>query len=288
MKIILSRKGFDSGSGGVPSPILPDGRLVSLPIPSKIDPHTYDQLSSNVVRMGRLVTDLTRGKVAGGNHCHLDPDLDPETLTRRVGWRPAFGQIDAAQQHLFRRGVTVGDLFLFFGWFRAVDEVGGRWRYIPGAPDLHVIFGWLHAGSIIPLYANRAIKVLLPYAEHPHLHGRDRPSNTLYIASEGLMVAGSRRPGGGVFTHLSDGRVLTDSTQAMRSVWRLPAWVHPANGSILSYHEAPTRWRMGAADCILSSAARGQEFVLVPRDPHAADPWLLGIFAHSDSNDAPN
>ena len=31
MKIILSRKGFDSANGGGPSPIFPDGRLLSLP-----------------------------------------------------------------------------------------------------------------------------------------------------------------------------------------------------------------------------------------------------------------
>ncbi len=35
MKIILSRKGFDSSAGGVPSPIFPDGGLLSLPIPDK-------------------------------------------------------------------------------------------------------------------------------------------------------------------------------------------------------------------------------------------------------------
>ncbi|MGC9779576.1 MAG: hypothetical protein HZR80_10075 [Candidatus Heimdallarchaeota archaeon] len=34
MKVILSRKGFDSSYGGHPSPILPDGTLISLPIPS--------------------------------------------------------------------------------------------------------------------------------------------------------------------------------------------------------------------------------------------------------------
>ena len=33
-KLILSRKGFDSGSGGCPSPIFPDGTVFSLPIPS--------------------------------------------------------------------------------------------------------------------------------------------------------------------------------------------------------------------------------------------------------------
>jgi hypothetical protein len=34
MKVILSRKGFDSSYGGFASPILPDGRIISLPIPS--------------------------------------------------------------------------------------------------------------------------------------------------------------------------------------------------------------------------------------------------------------
>jgi len=33
MKVILSRKGFDSGYGGFPSPVLPDGTMLSLPIP---------------------------------------------------------------------------------------------------------------------------------------------------------------------------------------------------------------------------------------------------------------
>ena len=35
MKIILSRKGFDSANGGIVSPIMEDGTLVSFPIPSK-------------------------------------------------------------------------------------------------------------------------------------------------------------------------------------------------------------------------------------------------------------
>ena len=33
MKIILSRKGFDSANGGTASPVMPDGTLLSLPIP---------------------------------------------------------------------------------------------------------------------------------------------------------------------------------------------------------------------------------------------------------------
>jgi len=44
MKVILSRKGFDSSNGGCPSPIMPDGTLLSMPIPSD-DKDSYDDLS---------------------------------------------------------------------------------------------------------------------------------------------------------------------------------------------------------------------------------------------------
>ena len=44
MKVILSRKGFDSSNGGCPSPILPDGTLLSLPIPTD-DRDKYEDLS---------------------------------------------------------------------------------------------------------------------------------------------------------------------------------------------------------------------------------------------------
>ena len=44
MKIVLSRKGFDSSSGGYPSPILPDGKMLSLPIPGDWETLTYSDI----------------------------------------------------------------------------------------------------------------------------------------------------------------------------------------------------------------------------------------------------
>lgn len=44
MKIILSRKGFDSGYAGYPSPILPNGELISLPIPDFSKDIRYEDL----------------------------------------------------------------------------------------------------------------------------------------------------------------------------------------------------------------------------------------------------
>ena len=44
MKIILSRKGFDSENGKIPNPILPDGTLLSLPIPDKNGNNAFSSL----------------------------------------------------------------------------------------------------------------------------------------------------------------------------------------------------------------------------------------------------
>ncbi len=58
MKLILSRKGFDSAAGGCPSPII-DGRPLSMPIPaSGSSTTTYANLG-----LGKIVEQITRGKV---------------------------------------------------------------------------------------------------------------------------------------------------------------------------------------------------------------------------------
>ena len=58
MKIILSRKGFDSSNGGIPSPILPDGTLLSLPIPAKLDTISFDDLNYNGVLYSDILKQL--------------------------------------------------------------------------------------------------------------------------------------------------------------------------------------------------------------------------------------
>jgi len=97
MKIILSRKGFDSYYGGYPSPILPDGKMISLPIPSPIDSTRYidlkiDQSKSLYTIMKELkikikidgkwtvLTEQTTG--------HLDPDIYCFLINRDKEWTP--------------------------------------------------------------------------------------------------------------------------------------------------------------------------------------------------------
>jgi hypothetical protein len=277
MKVIISRKGFDGENGGVPSAILEDGRLIPFPIPASNDPSTYDDVRVNGVAIGELVEDLTGGKILRTRSCHLDPDIDDGSLLRAEGWRQCFGQDSAAQGHLRKQNVSEGDLFLFFGWFRRVEKASSRWRYVRGAPHLHVLYGWLRVGQIIRLGHGERPSPLEAFLRHPHLHDRTRETNTLYMADNQLGVAGIDAPGAGLFRRLTANRTLTDRSQMNRSVWRLPGWMHPERSSSLTYHSDPQRWSMDGGECIMKSVAKGQEFVL-QTDIQNLGEWIDDLF----------
>ena len=122
MRVILSRKGFDSANGGYPGPILPDGRLISLPIPSsdnicysdlRIDnKNTYFDLMKQL--KGKVKYNGSWHELNSSIQCHLDPDVYKQIVSRDKDWMPSFGQINASQTHLKNKGVKEGDIFLFF------------------------------------------------------------------------------------------------------------------------------------------------------------------------------
>jgi hypothetical protein len=283
MRLILSRKGFDSAAGGCASPILPGGRLVSLPIPAMRGTVRYGELAAGFVRVADLVRDLTGGRHGPGDRAHLDPDLDRASCSRLAGWRPAFGQAEGQQTHLANQGVGIGDLFLFFGWFRAVELSAGSWRYRRGAPDLHVLFGWLQVGDAVDLVADRdeGLRRHPGLARHPHF-ASDATPNVLYLGARWLTVAGaaSRRVrGAGLFQSFHEELVLTQAGRS-RSRWRLPRWFHPEPGRrALTCHEDPGRWSRDASGTLVRSVPRGQEFVLHAADYPEAAAWAGALVA---------
>ena len=284
MKLILSRKGFDSQSGGCPSPIFPNGTLYSLPIPHKHSEITYGDLWHGDTNIGEMVADLTGNRTKSKTPAHLDPDINHVAYPRQAGWQPLFGQSGIAQRHLDNQDVQAGDLFLFFGLFQKVEKTSGRWDFVKGAPRQHILWGWLQIGEIHKV--NGLAKDELPWSRyHPHRHpSRKRNStNTLYIASCGLDLGGeSIVQGAGCFLKSHEHLVLTNPNGLGVTDWRLPQCFYPDNGKCpLTYHRNPDRWKHGTKYTYLRSVGRGQEFVLdLDQYPGVTD-WLMeSIFTH--------
>lgn len=282
MKLVLSRKGFDSQAGGCPSPIFPSGDFYSLPIPGG-GTKRYEEISLGEHRLGAVVNDLTNGRIKPTCWAHLDPDLYRGSIQRKPYWRPAFGQSGAAESHLRKMGVGEGDLFLFFGWFKRVEFVAGRYRYVRGAPDVHVLFGWLQVEKRI--CTDSPCNIPGWASDHPHYAWvLVEPLNSLYLSTERLELPGLKlnTPGAGAFTTYRDMLCLT-APGRLRTVWRLRSWFYPkGKSSALSYHGDISRWTSDGHHALLQSVGRGQEFVLdCDEYPEALD-WLSEMFSVCD------
>jgi len=278
VKIVLSRKGFDSAAGGVPNPIMPDGTLVRLPIPRREDRKCFRDVRFRRKSIGKLVKDLTGGRLSGRECVHLDPDIRRGALPRARGWRPLFGQRGAALAHLRKQGVGIGDVFLFFGWFREAELAGGAYRYTGDAAGMHVIFGWLQPGRIMEPGDKSTAPRWAQY--HPHFdYGGD--GGLIFAAAQRLSLPGldADIPGGGMFKRFDPMMRLTAPGSARRSHWLLPRWMKPAPGQPpLTYHHRPERWRECDDGVILESVGRGQEFVLHAEHYPESGRWLARFF----------
>lgn len=283
MKLVLSRKGFDTANGRVPSPILPDGTLCSLPIPDRASQIKYRDIACGDLDLGKIVEDLTNQKIPGDFLAHLDPDLNPTALSRRKDWKGIFGPLNAAQTHLNNNGFGVGDLFLFFGWFRATEWHKDRLRYVRSAPHLHVLFGWLQVGTIRQARDFSASD--RKWADyHPHFHPKRYGSATIHVGADCLSLPkpGVELPGYGVFPTFSSALRLT-AFDATRSTWCLPSWFYPDGRKPLSHHGDLKRWRKVGNSVHLTTVPIGQEFVLdCLQYPESAD-WLLSLFTIPDN-----
>ena len=239
MKIIFSRKGFDSSAGGGPSPIV-NGRPISLPIPAgAASATTYGDLG-----LGDHATKASKGRLGAEDHCHHDPMF----ICGEGGQKGEclFGQCGAAQTHLERQNVGLGDVFVFFGLF--ADEHSGE--------PHHRIFGYLRVEEICPLAGGAPEDFLALH--HPHALAMHHKNDVIWrgegcaatCASEGLRLT---IPGG------------------PPSLWQRPRWLRRGG---LSYHDRADRWIRGSK---LKSVARGQEFVADIGRRGAPRDWLSRV-----------
>lgn len=274
MKIILSRKGCDSSFGGIPSIILPDGKIVGVPIPGNdSETITYGDINygENIGDLSTLISNVSKYISFNGKKylftektkCHLDPDLKYDIYPRHEQWKGCFGQIGAAQTVLSKAGVGKGDLFLFFGWFNKTYFRDNVLSYCQG-DGFHMIYGWLQVDEVI-YTEHRPIPEWLMYHPHANTQRIKDQRNCIYVGRSS-MSWNRQICGYGVFDNYNKSLVLTKDGMS-RSKWELPDLF---KGIQITYHNESS-WK----DNYFQSAHRGQEFVF--EDTSLVKNWAANI-----------
>ncbi len=250
MKVILSRKGFDNQYGGQPSPILPDGTLLSLPIPMVGEEHSFGDLSHNSLSYFEIIGSLNpKTKLTKNTKCHLDPDIRKGVTERNNDWKPLFGQADSSLTHLTNNTVGKNDLFLFFGTFRETEIIGNQIKYKKNSPDIHLMYGYFQVKEL----HTDSDYLKEHFAHHPHANGQflDKNQNGIFEPNERLSFDGQME-GSGVFSFNKELILTKDGLSKSR--WELPEFFREAK---ISYHS-----NNSFKENYLQSAAKGQEFII--------------------------
>jgi len=195
MKIIISRKCMDSENGGIPSPVIrtKEGKwiFVPLPIPSRYDDDTkYSELN---VFENLFASDLLKDiglPTRKYETCHNDPDINPNFIKNRpLEWKANFGQVKSAESHLENMQIDVGDIFLFFGWFKRAEIKNEKLYYIKDKEfpnGFHAIYSYLQIGEILKPNIS-SVPYWLEY--HPHVKYKaleefNTKNNTIYVSND--------------------------------------------------------------------------------------------------------
>lgn len=245
-RIVLSRKGFDSSSGESASPIFEDGRIFSIPIPEPYppSPKQYKDLYFNGISGIDALKECSTKSVFADSFCHYDPALNEN--------EGVFGQAGSSQTELLNRGVGVGDLFLFFGFYKNFSSRGR---------ELHHLFGWLQIDKIIEGDKEIRNYLINNNLEHAHGYGETNTykNNTIYIGKKNLTIGEKEfsSKGYGLFKKSHTDLILTRE-DASKGSWKLPKKYFLNSRDIFLKR---LEW-LDEEECFVNNFQRGQEFVL--------------------------
>lgn len=286
---------MDSTSGGIPSPIIKteygNSKYYPIPIPFENSCIKYSDLTLfNGKTIWDFINDVAPQNKIKYSTCHLDPDLRKSYLDERPeGWQRAFGQTMQAQAHLEKYDIGVGDVILFFGWFKFAQLKGGTFSYIndKNYPNgFHAIYGYLQIDKIFKPNQESVPSWL---SEHPHVNHKGERyftsrNNTIYTSKELFEYPQNTfNKNGAICFSFAESLILTQPGP-LRSTWQLPSFMHPNFGVNLSYNPA-SKWSLEGDKAILKSAGRGQEFVFTSDPNNEVEKWCINLIKHSTVTD---
>jgi hypothetical protein len=298
MNLVLSRKGFDSGSGGCFSPYNHEtGKYIWFPIPEKVNSYSnqirYMDITlkseyisglrgSNISEVYKSLKKSERVKLRKDEYAsindkdlfaHFDPMLGlppwmEENENCKIGM--GFGQFNASP-HLGKHNVNKGSIFLFFGGFQSTSN-----RKISG----HYIYGWLKVKQRIETY-DECKKILGPYNLHHHPHITEaafkrNQKNYIFVPDEWLFED-LNIPGCGYFTSLNDTLLLSNSKESNPATWKLPNFLF---NNLTQVHQKT--WQDTLDGYCTVKTGIGQEFVTQLSEK--GEEWLRELFLKNQNN----
>jgi hypothetical protein len=297
MKLVLSRKGFDSGSGGCLSPYDHDnGQYIWFPIPEKVNsysnqiqytdiPLKNDFLSglkgTNLSEVYKRLKGTDRVKIREDEYtsiddhelfAHFDPMLGiaPWVDNEKFNIGKGFGQFNAAPQ-LKNHDVNEGSVFLFFGGFKSTVD-----RKISG----YYIYGWLKVKKRIETY-EECKEIIEPYNLHLHPHITEaafkRNKNNYIFLPDQWLSEDLNIPGCGYFTTLNNHLLLSNNKESQKASWKLPNFFY---NNLTQVHKKT--WQNTNDGFCLVKTGIGQEFITDLSEK--GEEWLRELFLQNQKN----
>ena len=282
MKIILSRKGFDSSiQGGGNANIVYNDELFPIPIPEVGNNIKYTELVfENDITYLDVMRDLNINQFT---ECHFDPYLSKKLLKNDSpiqNWKKSLGQCDIAQNILKTADIKKGDLFIFFGWFNKVEKENGKFKYTNfknhTKEGVQLIYGYLQVGDeIINIEKNDKVRNDW-VSTHPHFKQRRyyRGENMVYTAND-ILTVNKNKPGAGIFKFNED-LILTQEGKS-RTNWVLPEVFHPSNDVEIKYLPKQNWSEIKNKKTKIKASSRGQEFVVVKDSNEKIKEWAINL-----------
>lgn len=298
MKLVLSRKGFDTGSGGCFSPFNHNtGKYIWFPIPEKVNNYLNDIRYSEIFVKNEYLSGLKgsnlkdafkslkgtdRVKLRKNEYASINDDELFAHFDPMLGIPPwmegngnfiigkGFGQCNASPQ-LEKHNVNEGSIFLFFGGFQSISN-----RKISG----HYIYGWLKVKKRIETF-KECQEILEEYNLHNHPHITEAAfsrtqKNFIFIPDQWLFED-LKVPGYGYFTTLNEHLLLSSSKESNIATWKLPNLFYKS----LTQVQQKTWHNTQDGFCTVRTGI-GQEFITQLSEK--GEGWLRDLFLKNQNN----
>ena len=293
MKVILSKKGFDSSYGQQSSIILPQKygyKMISFPIPETNSnnagvpseninyifkdekPFNLKDLFNQLDITNKIkFQEKSKTRIFTENKFHLDPEVFITSEIRKKQNYAAFGQSGPAAGALLDKSdpLEKDDVFLFFGTFQRTFINNGKITYDDLMNPIHALWGYMIVDDIIHInkdMTNIDNKYIQKYPDiENHLHFINRANE----GDNNIIICGKRF---GTFSYDEKYRLTKPDYQ--KTCWSISDAFKKAN---MKYLITEKKDRIILDPKRILANGIGQEFVTSNFDEEEMKKWLKGL-----------